>query len=427
MTPSFLTRAGKALQSPSVLLVVYVLLAAGVTLQKLALGPFEARGITYAPLQNFAIFRNAFPHLLAGQDIYAAFPSEQWDLFKYTPTFAVFMAPFAALPYGVGAVGWNLLNALALFAAVMWLPTLDPRARAFTLWFVLLNLVSSLQGAQSNGLMAGLMLAGFAARERGRDSLAALAVVSAAFVKPFGAVALLPCLLQDRRTRFIGHVARWTIVLALAPLLVVSPDQLSFLYRSWLGLLASDHGVKTGVSVMSWLRAWFGLDLPKDLVVAVGALLLVGPILAALHGVAARDDGKAAPARRGAWLSPHASHDPDTRGIRLQPDSLLHLLVMASVLIWVVIFNHMAEPPTYVIAMLGVGLWYFSQPSTPARTALVVATFLLTAMSATDIYPRAFRSRVVSPYVLRAAPCIFVWLALQYELLTASLGARRRT
>jgi len=126
-------------------------------------------------------------------------------------------------------------------------------------------------------------------------------------------------------------------------------------------------------------------------------------------------------------LSPHASSDPDTRGIRLQPDSLLRLLVMASALVWVVILNHMAEPPTYVIAMLGVGLWYSSQRSTPLRTALVVATFLLTAMSATDIYPRAFRSRVVSPYVLRAAPCIFVWLALQYELLHAGFRTHRPT
>ena len=410
---------GAGVQSPRVLLVVYVLLAAGVTLQKLALGPFEARGITYAPLQNFAIFRNAFPHLLAGHDIYAAFPSEQWDLYKYTPTFAIFMAPFAALPYGVGAVGWNLLNALAIFAAVMWLPTLNPRARVFTLWFVLLNLLSSLQGAQSNGLMAGLMLAGFAARERGRDSLSALAVVSAAFVKPFGAVALLPCLLQDRRTRFVGHVALWTAVLALAPLLVVSLDQLSFLCRSWLGLLASDHGVKTGVSVMSWLRAWFGLDVPKDLVVGVGAVLLVVPVLAAWRGAATGSGSRTTPPL-------------DPRGGRLRPDAPLgdatvRLHVMASVLIWVVIFNHMAEPPTYVIAMLGVGLWYFSQRPTPVRTVLVVATFLLTAMSATDVYPRAFRSHVVSPYVLRAAPCIFVWLVLQYELLRAGFRPLRPT
>lgn len=126
-------------------------------------------------------------------------------------------------------------------------------------------------------------------------------------------------------------------------------------------------------------------------------------------------------------MSPHASHDPDTRGIQLQPDSLLRLLVMASVLIWVVIFNHMAEPPTYVIAVLGVALWYFSQRPTPLRTTLVVATFLLTAMSVTDVYPRAFRSRVVSPYVLRAAPCIFVWLVLQYELLRAGFRTHRPT
>lgn len=366
-----------------VLLAVYVVLAVVVTVHKLALGSFEFAGRQYAPLQNYAIFRNAFPHLVAGQDLYAAFPAEQWDLFKYTPTFALAMAPVAALPYAAGAVAWNLVNALALFGAVMWLPRLDDRARAATLWFVLINLVSSLQNAQSNGLMAGLMLAGFAARERQRAGAAALCVVAATFVKPFGALALLPCLVQPARLKFLALAALWGMALLVAPLLVVTPDHLAFLYRSWAHLLQSDQSVKIGVSVMSWLRAWFGLDLPPLWVTACGGLVLLLPL------------ARPATFRAGAG----------------------RLLLMASVLIWVVIFNHMAEPPTYVIAMLGVALWYFGQAPTPLNRALILATFLLTALAATGVYPRSVRAGLISPYVLRAAPCIFVWVALQRDLL----------
>jgi hypothetical protein len=231
--------------------------------------------------------------------------------------------------------------------------------------------------------MAGLMLAGFAARERRRDAAAALCVVAAAFVKPFGGVALLPCLVQPGRTRLLTLVAAWGVVFALAPLLVVPPEHLVFLYRSWLTLLQNDQSVKIGVSVMSWLRAWLGLDLPPHVVVACGGVLLLLPL-----------------------VRPLAFRAGTTR-----------LLLMASVLIWVVIFNHMAEPPTYVIAMLGVGLWYFCQPPTALNTTLLVAAFLLTGMAATDVYPRVVRSRLISPFVLRAAPCIFVWIELQRELL----------
>ena len=370
------------LEDPRVLLGLYVLAAAIVALHKMSLGGVEFGGKLYPPYQNYVAFRNAFAHLLAGKDLYAAFPLEQADLFKYTPTWALLMAPIAALPYTAGALAWNLLNALALVCAVMWLPTIGARARVYVLWFVFLSLISSMHNAQSNGLMAGLMLGAFAARERGCPATAALLVMLAAFGKPFGAFALLACLTQPGLRRFLAWVAAWGIALFLAPLIVVSPEHLAFLYRSWFDLLLHDHAAKVGLSVMSWLDAWFGLRPPKDLVIALGGVLLLLPL--------------ARPSRLG---------DAGTR-----------TLLIASVLVFVVIFNHMAESPTYVIAVLGVALWYFGRQPAPLDTALVVATFALTCLAATDLVPPSIRTRVVAPSMLKAVPCIAVWLKLQYDL-----------
>src|SRR4051794_1450832 len=50
---------------------------------------------------NFLISRAAFEHLRAARDLYAAYPAEHADLFKYTPTFALLFAPFARLPFGL--------------------------------------------------------------------------------------------------------------------------------------------------------------------------------------------------------------------------------------------------------------------------------------------------------------------------------------
>ena len=294
------------------------------------------------------------------------------------------MAPIAALPYTVGAYAWNLLNAAALFGAVMWMPSVGARMKTWSLWFVLISLTSSMQSAQSNGLMAGLMLAGFAARERRHDAVAAVLVVLSAFVKPFGAAALLPCLTQPGRRRFLVYAALAAIVMGLAPLVVVSPRQLVFLYQSWLHLLQIDHATKSGSSLYTWLRVWFGFVPPKDLVVAAGGVLLLLPL-----------------ARRS-----------------LHADGGARILLMASVLIWVVIFNHMAEPPTYVIAVLGVAIWYFSRRPTAANTALIAVTFFLTCLAATDVYPKAVRLGLISRFVLRALPCILIWFKLQYDLLT---------
>lgn len=387
-------RVAAHLADPRVVLGLYLLAAVVVALHKMALGGFEMGGRTYPPYQNYVAFRNAFFHLLARQDLYAAFPLEQQaDLFKYTPTWALFMAPIAALPYTAGALAWNMLNAGALFAAVMWLPTVGRRAKVWILWFVFLSLVISMQSAQSNGLMAGLMLGAFAARERDRPAVAALLVTAAAFGKPFGVLALVACLSQPGLRRFLAWVAVWGVALLLAPLAVVSLDYLAFLYRSWFNLLLRDHAAKAGLSVMSWLEAWFGLRPPKDLVIALGGLALLAPL---------------------------------ARAQRFG-DEVARTLLIASVLVYVVIFNHMAESPTYVIAVLGVALWYVSRKPTPLDTALAAATFVLTCLASTDLVPPAVRARVVAPYMLKAVPCIAVWIKLQYDLAMRGLKAHPST
>lgn len=72
----------------------------------------------YTAYENYVIFKNSFTHFIAGLNPYANFPAEQWDLYKYSPAFALCMAPFAALPDWAGLPIWNLLNALGLLAAI---------------------------------------------------------------------------------------------------------------------------------------------------------------------------------------------------------------------------------------------------------------------------------------------------------------------
>ena len=92
---------------------------------------------------NFRIFRAASAHLLAGLDLYAAYPAQHLDFYKYSPTFALLFLPFAYLPFWLAMLLWNALNAGALFVA---LGTVLPRraanaARAI----VFLDMLGSLQ------------------------------------------------------------------------------------------------------------------------------------------------------------------------------------------------------------------------------------------------------------------------------------------
>ena len=86
-------------------------------------------------------------------------------------------------------------------------------------------------------------------------------------------------------------------------------------------------------------------------------------------------------------------------------------------LIWVIIFNHKAESPTYIIAVAGVGIWYFARPAVAWRTVLLWLTFIFTILATTDIFPPDIRHHYMLPYTIKAVPCILVWCVLVAELM----------
>jgi len=373
---------GHCLLSPTLILSVYCVAAVIVTLVKLSPGPFDQNGFRYDPLQNFAIFRNSFFHLIHHQDLYARFDAEQWDLYRYSPTFALLFAPFAVLPYRLGAILWNVLNGVALFWAVRRMPLGGERTKTLVLWFAFFSMLNSVSNAQSNALMAGLMLGAWNAQERKHPALASFLIVLSVFVKLFGVFALLPCLLCQGRRKLLACAAGWGALMAALPLLAVRPAALLPLYSGWYATVRAFSEARLGLSVMGFLRSWFHLEIPQNYVVLAGAAILLA---AALRG----------PRR-----------DPRFR-----------LLVAASVLVFVTIFNYAAESPTFVLAATGCALWYFFQARTPANLALLMAVFLFTCLSSTDLVPRTLRREFLETYVIKAVPCILVWIKLQYDML----------
>lgn len=382
---SFWQRAKNVAMQPRTVFWVYVIIVIAASLHKILTGPTAFDGEHHTRFNNFIIFKYAFWHLLQQQDLYVLYPAEHFDLFKYSPTFALLMAPFAVLPNITGLVLWNLLNAMLLFYAVYRLPALSEKTRVLMLWFILLELLTSVQNAQSNGVMAGLIILAWLALENERPSLAALWLVLSVYIKLFGIVAFVLALLYPQRWRFAGYALLWLVVLGALPLLLVSPAYLAASYQGWLGLLAADHADSYGMSVMGILHTWFGWNGDKNVVLAAGVLLFCVPLL-----------------RLSAWR-----------------DAGFRLLILASVLIWVIIFNHKAESPTYVLAICGAAVWYFPQEASWWRRVLIVLAFVLTSLSPTEIFPAALRHALVTPFELKALPCVLIWLALQVDLLTS--------
>jgi hypothetical protein len=388
---NFWARARAYLTDDRFLLCFFAFTAVVASLHRCWLGP---TGEGHTHYENYVIFRNAFPHLWAGLNPYAAFPAEQWDLFKYSPTFALTMAPFSPLPDWLGLSAWNLLNVIPLAFALLALP-LDGDKKYFVAWFVWLELLTALQSSQSNGLMAGLMLWAWVAAERRQAWLFGFCVAAAFFIKIFGVFCLLPVLLYAQRWRHWAWTLGWSIFLAFVPAFFIGWGALEQNYRWWFDLLRNDQAVSLGISVQGILYKWFGLDWSKS-AVALGGLALLAV----------------------ATLSPY------WRRSKTDVPQAHKVLAWAGLLLWVVIFNHKAESPTYVIAAYGVGLWYVCRLGRAWELYLLIGTFVLVSLSPTDIFPRTLRENFVQAYYLKALPCIIVWALCVTRLFRDSGYAR---
>jgi hypothetical protein len=369
----------------SIVLFAYILISVVATAQGL-FGTHKIYipgGIAYPDYNNYLIFRYSFFHLVRGNDIYHFFSADHYDLYKYSPTFAFLFGALAWLPDPAGFLLWNLLNSLCLFAAIRLLPGLDDKKKSWILLFCLLELLLSVQNAQSNGLMAGLIILAFGLAERSKYFLSTLCIVLSIYIKIFGALAFVLYLFYPGKLRLMAYSIFWMALMAVLPLAVVDVHQLMFLYRSWLHLLEHDHSASIGISLMGILRSWFLMDVSKIGVVLAGLLLFCLPLVR----------------------------------IRHYKDYTFRLLMLASVLLWIVIFNHKAESPTFIIAMSGIGIWYFGQARTPVNTALLIAALFLVSLSVSDLVPYFVREEFVKHYRIKALLPILIWCKLVYELL----------
>jgi hypothetical protein len=360
------------------------LIVIAISAQHLLLKPkaFVPDGIEYTHYNNYKIFKQSFFHLIEGKDLYQTYPAEHWDYYKYSPAFALLMAPLAVLPDSIGLTLWNLLNALVLFFALWSLGNFSTKKRLLIFALVVVELITSLQNSQSNGLIAGLIIIAFKEMEKGRVQMASLFIVTTAFIKIFGLVALILFVFYPQKLKSALYTLGWMAIFFFMPLLVTSFPDLKMQYMSWLHLLQNDHSASTGLSVAGWLSSWFGVG-NKNLQLAIGTLLLLLPLIR----------------------------------LKLYKYDLFRLIYLSSVLVWLVIFNHKAESPTFVVAVSGIAIWFFAQKVSVENIVLLILVIIFTILSPTDIFLASFRSGFVQPYVLKVVPCILVWIKITVDLM----------
>lgn len=353
-----------------------------VSLQALIEGERNVAGGVYTHYNNYIIFKSSFWHLLQWEDLYAAYPQLHFDYFKYSPSFAVLFSPFAVLPDYLGLSLWNLFNLGLLFFALYQLPQLNSKWVAIILLLSVFELITTTQNEQSNSMMLALFLLTFSSLEKRHMFLAALCIAIAIFTKLYAMVGLCLFLMYPDKGKQFVYVLVALAFIFLIPLILVDWNQLMFQYQSWFSLLGREHDQIFGISLMGVLHSWFGYSQHKAMPVFFG----VGVFCLSFF-------------QYKKWGSYQ-----------------FRLLILCSVLIWVVIFNHRAESASYIIAYLGICLWFWLNPSGMWHRIWMLLAFILISLSPTDLFPRYLREHWVQPYALKAFPAIIVWLSIQYNL-----------
>ncbi|MEO8562536.1 MAG: glycosyltransferase family 87 protein [bacterium] len=341
------------------------------------------------PSGNFEIFRTASRHLFSGDDLYAEYPAAHTDRFKYSPTFALLFAPLAWLAWPLALFLWSALNAMLLFTAVE--RVLPTRQALLALALLHLEVLRAMQNAQSNALVAALIVLAFVTMERGHHWRTAAAVGLGAIVKIFPLAALTFALPHRRALRTGFSAASFGVLLVALPLLVTSPTTLLAQYRSWHAVESVD-ALQRWFSIMALADLWVATAWPNWIVQIAGTLALLVPLAI----------------RRDRWDEPR-----------------FRLLYLCSLLLFVALFNHQAERASYLIAFTGAAIWFAAEPRAAWRTTLFGIAMVTIPIMSTLVPGAWLRTPTVMTYRL-ALPCCLIWLAIQRALLRrAEPGAAR--
>lgn len=340
-------------------------------------------GHIHPQYNNYRMFKSTFSHLLQNDNLYLLYPDKFGDYYKYSPTFALFMGVFYFVPDWLGLITWNIVNVIVLFISIKFIPRIDNKTKVFILLFGLLELIGSIQNEQSNGIITGLIILSFYSFEKKKLWLAALLIALSVYIKLFGIVACALFLLYPNKFRFAAFFSFWMIALWALPLVVINPDELIKQYFNWFELLEVDHTNRYGFSVFGVLYKWLHIEASKGLLLVSGVLI---------------------------FCSVYIRKD-------LFQDYGFRLLLLSSILIWVILFNHTAESPGYIICMTGIGIWYFIQAKNRFNTILVIAAFIMVSVIYSDIVPSYYRVTYLYPYFVKTIPVIAIWLRLLYEML----------
>lgn len=373
----------KIILNPKYIFGVYLIISVVTAISKYFRGDYA--------INNYLIFKNVFLNTLQQKNLFIHYPDLYFDLNHYGVFFSLLIAPFAVMPDWLGISLWNLANTFIFVYAIHRLPLSDLKKALFAL-FCLQEYITAALSLQFNIALTGLlMLSAILIYER-KEVQSVTAILVGVFVKIYGIVGLSQFFFIKNKIRFIVAGLVIAVLFFVLPMVYSSPQFVIQSYADWfLSIIEKNNenqvlGNMQDISLMGFFRRILGDASISNLVfLAFGLPLFAAPYIR---------------------ISQYKHY-------------AFQLMILASTLLFLVLFSSSSESPTYIIAVTGVMIWFFLQKErSPWIIGLLVFVIIFTCFSTSDLFPKNIRLNYIKKYSLKAVPCIIVWLRVMYELLT---------
>ena len=374
-------------------------------------------GLHMHNFNNYLIYKYTFWHALEGKSLFESH-GDHYDVNHYGPIYSLIMAPFAVIPsIWVGVALWHLTLALFLWWTIR-KSTLTVEQQVVVIWLTAHEMLNALGMSQFNVATAAMILLTYTAIRRGQDMWAAFWIVLGTLVKLYGIVGLAFFFFTKSKPKFVMWLMVWTVVLIALPMPFFGIEYELGQYAEWFKCLSekADENMLSDFQNISLL----------GMVRKIGYAVTAG--LPAYYEVF-ESAGKQYDATNW-WVStwndlwiiiPAMVYSalPWLRFKQYRSHSF-QLMCLALVLMIVNILSTGSENSSYIIAMLGVAIWYIAVPWKRSRLDLylLIFCFFLTSLSCTDIFPAYIRTFWIRAFSLKALPVVVIWMKLVWEMCT---------
>lgn len=370
-----------ALKKDKTIFFVWTITAVIYALVKLFIGKYN----------NYKIFKGVFWHTIEGLPLYEHYHSEYGDCNHYGILFSLIIAPFAVLPDWLGIILWIVVNTAILFYAIRQLP-LSHNQKVFIYWFSYVELMTAQGMQQFNISVATIIILSYVFISKKKDFWAACIIIFGTLIKIYPIVGLAFFFFSKQKIKLVASLFFWLAVWFFLPVLYTPGlDYVVSQYVDWFNELLVKDGdnmfaLSQNVSLLGMVRKISMCPDYSDLWLIIPGLIL--------------------------FFIPYLRFS-QFKNLNFQ------LMLLANVLMFTVLFSTGSEACSYVIAMIGVAIWYIVSPSPYKKYNyyLLIITLIIVSVSTTEIVPSFIRSGFIRPYVFKAWPCVVVWFTICYEMI----------